>query len=131
VRQRLDAEILPRMKQALGEADRSLQGAVALRARLEQAWQALAQPRRLGDGDRWVVFEPRQVGLALRQDGDALVVEPAVFARVSYHDGQPQAPATVPFPDRSPLAELPGERVPLPAELIPPELQPWLKLLSP
>jgi len=131
VRQRLDAEIMPRMKQALGEVDQRLQGAVAIRSRLEQAWQALAQPRRLGDGDRWVVFEPRQVGLVLYQDGDALVVEPVVSARVSYYEGQPQVPATPPFPDRSPLSDLPGERVPLPAELIPPELRPWLQLLSP
>jgi hypothetical protein len=136
VRRRIDGEIVPRMQQALDEVDRSLQAAVALRSRVEQAWQTLAQPRQVGSNaaseprDRWAVMEPRQAALELRADGDAIVVDAAVFARVSHHDGQPQPAAAIPLPNKSKLADLPGERRPLPPELAPPELALWLRLLS-
>jgi hypothetical protein len=130
VRRRIDAEIMPRMQHALDEADRRLQDAAALRSRLEQVWQALAQPRSVDDHDRWAVIEPRQAALGLRAEGDAIVVEPAVSARVSYYDGKPPPVAPPPLPDKSPLSALPGKRMQLPAELAPPQLRLLLKLLS-
>lgn len=130
VHRRIDAEIMPRMQQALADADRRLQEMVALRSRLEQAWQALAQPRRFDDYDRWAVIEPRQAALGWRADGDAIIIEPYVSARVSYYEAKPPAVVAPPLPDKSLLSALPGKRMPLPAELTPPQLQLLLKLLS-
>jgi hypothetical protein len=129
VRRRLDAEIIPRMQQALDEVDQRLPALVALRSRIEQGWQLLSEPRPWDDHGRWVLVEPRQAALTLRAGGDAISVEPAVFARVSYHEAKPQ-PASTPLPDKTKLSELPGEHMPLPAELVPEQLRLLLTLLG-
>lgn len=129
VRKRIDAEIVPRMEKALEEADRQLEAAAALRTRLEQAWRALSKPQQFDNHGRWVVIEPRMAALELRAEGDAIVVEPAVFARVSYHEGKPKRPSSA-LPDKVRMSELPGERMQLPAELAPKKLRQLLDQLS-
>jgi hypothetical protein len=130
VSRRIDGEIVPRIQKALDGADRRLQDQIALRSRVEQAWQALSQPHPIDDHDRWAIVEPRQAALDLRPDGDAIIVEAVIFARASYYESKPPAPAATPLPDKVRRGKLPGRRTPLPNELAPPQLQLWLKLLQ-
>jgi hypothetical protein len=129
VRKRIDAEIVPRMEQALGDADRQLEAAAALRARLEQAWRAIGKPQQFDAHGRWVVIEPRQAALELHADADAIIIEPAVHARVSYHESKPKR-LYPPLPDKVALSDLPGERMQLPPELAPKKLRQLLDQLS-
>lgn len=129
VSRRIDGEIVPRIQNALEDADRHLQDQIALRSRVEQAWQALSRPHPSDDHGRWTIVEPRQAALDLSPDGDAIRVEAAVFARVSYYESEPPAPAPSPLPDKVRRGRLPGKRMPLPIDLAPPALQLWLKLM--
>jgi hypothetical protein len=110
VRRRLDAEIVPRIRAELEQLDRKIEQVVQLRPRAERVWRELASPRALGGDDRYSVLMPEQAGLELRAEGDEIVVEPAVYGKVTYHQGQPAPVSAPPLPDKRPVSELPGER---------------------
>lgn len=109
VRKRLDAELVPRIQSKLDEIERQIEDKVQLRARAEHVWQQLTQPRPLGQ-DQFSVLEPRQAALELHGAGEELVIEPAIFGRVTYHQGKPDAAAASALPDKQALNDLPGER---------------------
>jgi hypothetical protein len=121
VRARLDAEILPRLRRGVAEIERRVIELVALRQRLEQAFRRLARPVAVGN-HHFVRIEPRAAALELRGDAGDIVVEPALHARVSHHRAEPEAVALPPLPRRSPLSQLPGERIELPEAFVPAEL---------
>lgn len=110
VRRRLDAEIVPRIRAELEQLDRKIEEAVQLRPRAEHIWAELSAPHALGAYDRYSVLMPEQAGLALRAEEDEIVVEPAVFGRVTYHEGLPPRVSAPPLPDKLPVSALPGER---------------------
>jgi hypothetical protein len=110
VRRRIDAEIVPRIREELEKLDRDIEGKVALRARTERIWQQLSQPRPLAAAGRYSALAPREAALELTGQGDMIVVQAAVSGQVSFHEGEPAPIASPPLPDRRPLAELPGER---------------------
>jgi hypothetical protein len=110
VRRRIDAEIVPRVRSELETVARRIEETVDLRARVERIWRDLGKPRALGH-DQYSVIMPRTAALQL-QPGDAeLVVEAAVYGRVTYSQGKPRAIETPPLADKEPLDALPGERV--------------------
>jgi Domain of unknown function (DUF4403) len=112
VRRRLDAELVPRVQSKLDEVDRQIQQKIDLRARAERVWNELTQPRALPAPDQFSVIEPQRAALELHGAGDEIVIEPAIYGKVSYYRGRPNAaPAVAPsLPDKSALADLPGER---------------------
>ena len=108
VRQRLDAELVPRIQSKLDELDRQIEQKVQLRARAERVWNQLTEPRPLGH-DKFSVLEPRQAALELHGAGEEIVVVPAIAGKVTYHQGKPEAASAPPLPDNQPIEALPGE----------------------
>jgi hypothetical protein len=109
VRERLDAELVPRIQSKLDELDRQIEDKVQLRARAERVWRQLGEPRPLGR-DQFSVVEPRQAALELHGAGDDITIEPAIYGRVTYHQGKPAAAPAPALPDKQALGQLPGER---------------------
>ena len=110
VRRRLDAEIVPRIRGELEQLDRKIEEAVRLRQRAERVWRELNAPRALGEHDQYSVLMPEQVGLELRGAEEEIVVEAAVYGKMTYHQGRPESGEAPALPDRRAISELPGER---------------------
>jgi hypothetical protein len=114
VRQRLDAEIVPRVRTELEKLDRKIEETVELRARSERTWRGLSQPRALGTHDQYSVIMPQLAALDL-QPGDAeLVVQAAIRGTQTFYQGAPGAQVAreaPPLADKVSFESLPGERV--------------------
>jgi hypothetical protein len=110
VRRRLEAELVPRIREELDKLDRQIEDKVQLRARAERLWRALPAPRALGAYDRYTTLMPQRAGLELHAGEGEIVIEPAVFGTLTTHQGTPPALEAPALPDRQPLAELPPER---------------------
>lgn len=127
VDKRLDAELLGRLGKAAADFDRQAVKRVSLRARVQRVYRELVQPQPAEHG-RWMTLEPTAAALSLRAEGNAVVVEPALGARLRYHESKPATTAP-PLPDRGPPSGLPDIRHDVPAAFIPPELQMLLQAL--
>lgn len=111
VRRRIDAEIVPRIRDELQKLDRRMESTVNLRVRAEQLWQRAAQPRSLGQYDRYSRIEPQHAALELEGNSEEIVLQPAVAGRVSFYEGKPEAAPAGPLPERVQLSALPSRRV--------------------
>lgn len=111
VRRRLDAEVVPRVRNELEKLDRKIEQTVDLRARAERSWRGVTEPRALGSHEQYSVITPRLAALQL-QPGDAeLVVDAAVHGKVTYYQGKPAPIEAPPLADRVAIDALPGERI--------------------
>lgn len=110
VRRRLEAEVVPRVRNELEKLDRKIEQTVDLRARVERMWRGLTEPRSLSH-DQYSSIMPRLAALNL-QPGDAeLVVDAAVHGKVTYYQGKPPSVEAPPLADKVSIDALPGERV--------------------
>lgn len=114
VRKRLDAEIAKRFKRLDGVLAKHVRDTVRLPSRVETLWNLLGCPIPLDPGvkfdcgkrkapkraTRWLVLEPIAADVTFRGEGDALVVEPSVTARIEHVDGT--------APPRREVPPLPG-----------------------
>lgn len=121
VQRQIDAEVRNRIGKAAADFDRTAPSKLALRQRVQRIYRRLVEPKATEHG-RFMTLAPRQAALSLRAEPGAVVVEPAVFAQLAYHDQRPRFSAPA-LPLRSAISALPDEPLTLPDAFLPAELQ--------
>lgn len=124
VRKNLEQYLVPRIKKALGDADRQVERALNLKRQAGTLWTALQRPQPLAKPGQidcpgevgalcttpaWLVAQPTAIGVSQpRLDGKDLRVDLAIDGKLAVKLGSPPKVKPTPLPKLSPVTGTPG-----------------------